>query len=171
MIRPSGRAARDGERAMDTSTWAQRRPPETGPGGVLLGAWEPATPAAATRARRELATALGSGAGPAVERLLLCHEELTSNALRHGRPPVRVEVTEVRATGGGGWWLIDVSDAAPGTAPAPATDRDPALGGLGLHLVAALSSAHGWWTGDGRKHVWARVPLLPTADAVATGAR
>src|SRR5829696_5359920 len=38
--------------------------------------------------------------------------------------------------------------------------RDPASGGLGLHLVARLSVAHGWYVDDGFKHVWA---CLPTA--------
>jgi hypothetical protein len=44
--------------------------------------------------------------------------------------------------------------------PAPAVDRDPAHGGLGLHLVARLAVAHGWYVDDDRKHVWA---CLPTA--------
>ena len=40
--------------------------------------------------------------------------------------------------------------------PAPAVDRDPAQGGLGLHLVARLSVAHGWYVDDGTQ---ARVGL------------
>jgi hypothetical protein len=49
-------------------------------------------------------------------------------------------------------------DGAGDAAPAPAVDRDAALGGLGLYLVARLSSAHGWAPAEaGRKVVWAEV--------------
>jgi anti-sigma regulatory factor (Ser/Thr protein kinase) len=87
-----------------------------------------------------------------VEVLLLTYEELASNAVRHGRSPV---VATVTTTDDG--WLIDVVDGAAERAPSPAIDRDPALGGLGLHLVARLCAAHGWWVERNRKHVWARV--------------
>ena len=87
------------------------------------------------------------------ERLVLAFDELASNALRHGESPVVATVVA-----GSGGWLLDVSDRARDSMPAPAVDRDPALGGLGLHLVARLSVAHGWYV-DGRcKHVWACLP-------------
>jgi anti-sigma regulatory factor (Ser/Thr protein kinase) len=76
--------------------------------------------------------------------LLLVFEELASNALRHGGGDVRALV--VAGTDG---WLLDLSDEAPDRPPVPAVDRDPALGGMGLHLVAQLSTD---------KHVWARLP-------------
>ncbi len=85
--------------------------------------------------------------------LLLVFEELASNALRHGEAPVVATVVS-----GSGGWLIDVSDRAPESLPAPAVDRDPAQGGLGLHLVARLSVAHGWYVDGGCKHVWACLP-------------
>ena len=87
------------------------------------------------------------------ERLVLAFDELASNALRHGESPVVATVIA-----GSGGWLLDVSDGAPDTMPAPAVDRDPAHGGLGLHLVARLSVAHGWYVDDGCKHVWACLP-------------
>jgi anti-sigma regulatory factor (Ser/Thr protein kinase) len=91
----------------------------------------------------------------AAERLVLAFDELASNALRHGRSPVVATVVA-----GSGGWLLDVSDRDPETMPAPAVDRDPAQGGLGLHLVARLALAHGWYVDEGCKHVWA---CLPTA--------
>ncbi|MDP9391236.1 MAG: ATP-binding protein, partial [Actinomycetota bacterium] len=66
----------------------------------------------------------------AAERLVLAFDELASNALRHGQAPVVATVVA-----GSGGWLIDVSDRAPESMPTPAVDRDPAQGGMGLHLV------------------------------------
>jgi anti-sigma regulatory factor (Ser/Thr protein kinase) len=85
--------------------------------------------------------------------LLLVFEELASNALRHGGGDVRALVVA-----GPNGWLLDLSDEAPDRPPVPAVDRDPALGGMGLHLVAQLSTDYGWEGRPGRKHVWARLP-------------
>ena len=93
-----------------------------------------------------------------VDRLLLAYEELASNGFRHGGPPVQVTVS-AGSTG----WLVDVTDGAPEHPPAPAVDRDPASGGMGLYLVARLAAAHGWFAECGRKHVWAWITLAPAA--------
>lgn len=93
------------------------------------------------------------GANTAGERLVLAFDELASNALRHGESPVVATVVA-----GSGGWLLDVSDQAWTSMPAPAVDRDPAQGGLGLHLVARLAVAHGWYVDSGAKHVWACLP-------------
>ena len=85
--------------------------------------------------------------------LLLVFEELASNALRHGGGDVRALVVA-----GPDGWLLDLSDEAPDRPPVPAVDRDPALGGMGLHLVVQLSTDYGWERRPGRKHVWARLP-------------
>ena len=69
-------------------------------------------------------------------------EELASNALRHGGGDVRALVVA-----GPSGWLLDLSDEAPERPPVPAVDRDPALGGMGLHLVAQLSTDYGWEAG------------------------
>jgi len=95
----------------------------------------------------------------AAEQLILAFDELASNALRHGERPVVATVVA-----GSGGWLLDVSDRAAGVMPTPAVDRDPAKGGLGLHLVARMSVAHGWYVDDDCKHVWACLPATPTAD-------
>ena len=142
--------------------WEQRPPPDVAPGALWSAA--PRTAAELTALRVQLRAALRDGplaigAGPdAVEAVLLAFEELASNGLRHGRPPVHVTVT---ATGSG--WLLEVSDAADDQPPTPAVGRDPVHGGLGLHLVARLCTAHGWIPRNGRKHVWAHV--APAADA------
>nr|WP_281246774.1 ATP-binding protein [Geodermatophilus amargosae] len=97
-----------------------------------------------------------------VQRSLLALEELTSNALRHGRLPVEVTVTRT-----GRSWLLEVGDAAGDDPPTLAADRDPALGGLGLPLVATISAAHGRTADGSRKVVWARVDstLSEASDA------
>jgi anti-sigma regulatory factor (Ser/Thr protein kinase) len=87
------------------------------------------------------------------ERLVLAFDELASNALRHGQSPVVATVVA-----GSGGWLLDVSDRAHDVMPTPAVDRDPAQGGLGLHLVARLAVAHGWYVDGLCKHVWACLP-------------
>ena len=98
-----------------------------------------------------------------VDVLLLAYEELASNAIWHGRPPVHVTVTAMDDG-----WLIDVVDGAAECAPAPSVGRDPAHGGLGLQLVARLCPTHGWWTEANCKHVWARVRST-TAPHVPAG--
>jgi len=110
--------------------------------------------------RVQVRRALRSGTRPAGEddgeRLLLAFEELVSNGLRHGGPPVEVVVT---AAGGG--WLLEVSDAATDRPPVPAIGRDAAEGGMGLGLVARICGAHGWSVDGDRKVVWAWVDPSP----------
>src|SRR3954452_19119026 len=147
---------------MIKTEWPQR-PPEPVP--ELTVRWEGLPRAAAdlTRLRRELRAAVGrlpeqDDDGEGLDRLLLVFEELASNGLRHGRPPVRILLATV-PTG----WLIDVSDAAADRPPVPARARDAAAGGMGLPLVARLAAAHGWTAHGDRKHVWARIDAVPGA--------
>jgi len=141
---------------MSTTGWNRAAPPDGGDRPQQAWGWEIRRPAELTRARQDLSARLGRQGRPQradaddVDRLLLMFEELASNGLRHGGAPIRVCVT---ATDDG--WLVDVSDARPDAPPVPAVDRDPAHGGLGLHLVARLSARYGWTVVGGRKHVWA----------------
>jgi hypothetical protein len=143
----------------DPATWARTARQASPPDAHVLGRWSPTRPSHITAGRWQLGAALHDGSRPAgaaeggVERLLLAFEELVSNAVRHGRSPIEVLVTAT-----GSCWLLEVTDAAEGTPPIPDQERDAALGGLGLGLVAKISGAHGWEPlGDGRKVVWARV--------------
>ncbi|MGY2001593.1 ATP-binding protein [Blastococcus sp. SYSU DS1024] len=92
----------------------------------------------------------GPGIGDLLDRLVLALDEMASNALRHGGGEVRAAL---RTTGAD--YLVEVTDQATHSPPAPAVGRDPSLGGLGLYLIAELSAAHGWYVAAGRKHVWA----------------
>jgi hypothetical protein len=140
---------------MSSTEWLQRAPEPT---VDLAGGWSatPCMTADLTRLRHSLAALVERSRPVAdttdLDQLLLVFEELASNGLRHGQPPVRVVVVAI-PTG----WLLDVSDAAVESPPVPAHHRDPATGGMGLSLVAVLSGAHGWMVDGGRKHIWARV--------------
>jgi anti-sigma regulatory factor (Ser/Thr protein kinase) len=87
------------------------------------------------------------------DRLVLALDEMASNALRHGESPVQASVQLTPES-----YLVEVSDAAASAPPAPAVDRDPSEGGLGLYLIAELATAHGWYVRNGAKHVWALLP-------------
>jgi len=121
--------------------------------------WELPTVHDASRVRMDLRARLAHpslaarSTEDAREGLLLTFEELASNALRHGGGAVEALIVAVPSG-----WLIVLSDEAPGSPPQPAVDRDPAFGGMGLPMVAQLSTEYGWATGPGRKHVWARLP-------------
>lgn len=138
--------------------WGQQAPPTPTDPPRAVWHWPLASPLDLTASRMQLRTSLEHRAGRLpdragpddIDRLLLAYEELASNGLRHGDPPVAVQVT-----GTPSGWLIDVTDAAPEHRPAPAIDRDPADGGLGLYLIANLATACGWSIDAGRKHVWA----------------
>jgi two-component sensor histidine kinase len=95
------------------------------------------------------------------ERLVLITDELTSNALRHGAPPVETALSRF-----GDRWMIAVRDSSSEVPPAPAEGRDPGLGGFGLYLVADLSAAHGFDLMRGAKSVWA---VVEADDAEQTG--
>jgi anti-sigma regulatory factor (Ser/Thr protein kinase) len=90
--------------------------------------------------------------GEAREDVLLVVTELLSNAVDHGRGPVRLTV-ELRS----GSVRIEVHDTAP-DAPRPQPLDPYAVRGRGLQMVEALSSRWGWTDGPAGKIVWADVP-------------
>lgn len=129
-------------------------------------AWPLTGPASLARQRAALrrhVTELGSQVDQlAAEQFVMAVDELATNALRHGTAPAS---TRVLVTVGS--WLIVITDAARELPPRPAVDRDPAHGGMGLHLVAAFATEHGWSTSATGKDVWAvlphreRLPVVP----------
>lgn len=136
------------------SIWPSANPPE----GTAALAWQLRGIAELPRIRAELRHyATGPAAGPIdpdlLDQLILALDEMASNALRHGGGSVEATV---RTTGDA--YLLQVSDSATGAPPAPAVGRDPSEGGLGLYLIAELSTEHGWYVGNGHKHVWAVLP-------------
>src|SRR5688500_2757303 len=99
-VRPRAGSPIGGPEGTDDSpsTWEQRPRPAS-ESALVIGKWGPAGLAELTADRRQLSAALHDGARPpgadegAVEGLLLAYQELTSNALRHGRWPVGVTVS------------------------------------------------------------------------------
>lgn len=132
------------------SIWPSATPPPAADGTV----WELTGIAQLPNVRAELRHLLGAGADPELrDRLVLALDEMASNALRHGGGGVRASVRRTDSA-----WLLQVSDRAADRPPSPAVGRDPSEGGLGLYLIAELSSAHGWYVEDGTKYVWAVLP-------------
>lgn len=100
-------------------------------------------PRAAAAARSACRETLGRWSLPAaLDPVLLVSSELVGNAVRHGRPPVRLLLRRL-----GGLVLIDVHDELPDVVPAlggaaAAVDLD-AEGGRGLLLVDPVSAECG----------------------------
>jgi len=121
--------------------------------------WELPTVHDASRVRMDLRARLAHpslasrSTEDAREGLLLVFEELSSNALRHGGGAVEATIVAMPAG-----WVIVLTDGAPDAPPRPEIDRDPAFGGMGLPMVAQLSTDFGWCSESDRKHVWARLP-------------
>jgi anti-sigma regulatory factor (Ser/Thr protein kinase) len=135
--------------------WPSSSPPSAEP----LLAWSLRDIAELPRVRAELrhrTGALGTETPASADlrdQLILALDEMASNALRHGGGQV---LAAVRTTADA--YLIEVSDQAASAPPSPAVGRDPSEGGLGLYLIAEMSTAHGWYVSNGHKHVWALLP-------------
>jgi anti-sigma regulatory factor (Ser/Thr protein kinase) len=140
---------------MNQPSWDHRPPPGPDKDTPVIWRGEPTSAAELSVGRAQMRAAVIGAAGPAgvveddLDRLLLIFEELGSNGLRHGLPPVQITVATTD-TG----WVLEVSDAAVGWPPTPANGRDAADGGMGLHLVARLCAAHGWDVRADCKVVW-----------------
>jgi anti-sigma regulatory factor (Ser/Thr protein kinase) len=134
--------------------WPSASPPQA----TTALHWELRDVAELPRVRAELrGHATASTAEPMdpdlLDQLILALDEMASNGLRHGGGTVEATV---RLTADA--YLLEVSDPATAAPPAPAVGRDPSEGGLGLYLIAELSTRHGWYVSNGAKYVWALLP-------------
>jgi anti-sigma regulatory factor (Ser/Thr protein kinase) len=134
--------------------WPSASPPQA----AAALHWQLREVAELPRVRAELRRhASSSAADPMdpdlLDQLILALDEMASNALRHGGGSVAATVRRTPDA-----YLVEVSDAATDAPPSPAVGRDPSEGGLGLYLIAELSTQHGWYVRDGHKHVWALLP-------------
>ena len=114
--------------------------------------WDlPHVPASAAEARQAVRAAL-TGSRFVVDDVVLMVSELVTNACRHARPPVSLQLDigpeDLR---------VDVSDGG-GPAPTPAEAGPDDTGGRGLAVVEALAETWGV-EGEppGSKSVWFRV--------------
>jgi anti-sigma regulatory factor (Ser/Thr protein kinase) len=146
--------------------WSQQPLPDVDNGARSIGRWRVIRPSDVTSSRIRLRTSLERVCESArldeeaLERLLLGFEELASNGLRHGEAPVDIEVIVDSEC-----CLLVVTDAASDRPPVPVADRDPALGGMGLHLVARLSRSYGWSATESCKQVWACIAPPPCSPS------
>ncbi|SDH18047.1 ATP-binding protein [Klenkia brasiliensis] len=145
------------QHAAAASSWAQDTPvPDPSPTDRLVLVLESLRSLGAVRRQVRgfltagLAPAAGDAGEDAVESAVLVIDELTSNALRHGRPPSRLLVTDEPDR-----WVVIVSDGAPDRPPTPAVERPEGAGGYGLHVVADLTAEHGVHYETDHKLVWA----------------
>ena len=151
------------------ASWSSAPLPDV-PGDVWR--WQLPSVHDASRVRMDLRARLAhpsltsSSTEDAREGLLLAFEELASNALRHGGGAVEAVIV---ATDDG--WLLSLSDEAVDRPPVPAVDRDPALGGMGLPMVAQLSVQHGYDVEADRKRVWARLTSGVAVPGAVPGPR
>ena len=140
--------------------WIEGRPPH----GSGCTSWSPQHLRDLSRVRREFLTWITSAADASarlrenrIEESVLALDELMSNALRHGRAPVDVEVC---ASEGG--VLLQVADRAAENPPRPTSTRDPSDGGMGLGMIADFALDCGWFAHGDQKVVWAVMPDTST---------
>jgi len=131
--------------------WPSASPPPAAP--ALTWTLRDIAELPAVRAQLRRHTVADASDADLLDQLVLALDEMASNALRHGGGEVQAAV---RTTADA--YLIEVSDQAAASPPSPAVGRDPSGGGLGLYLIAEMSTAHGWYVSRGYKHVWALLP-------------
>jgi anti-sigma regulatory factor (Ser/Thr protein kinase) len=153
---------RDGEPAPDDAAVAllfARLPGESMAGPVILDVTvDGADGLRAVRAQGRLALENAGLPEEIIDSVVLILSELTSNAVRHGRPPLSVRLRRL-----GDRAVVEVADGG-GRLPRrrQATPDDEA--GRGLDLVSRIAARHGVRMIVDGKVVWAEVDLAAPSD-------
>jgi hypothetical protein len=149
----SGRWHRRTPARADRDRWATAGLPPALDGPSWTTTWDTLPPPHAIPVARKQATTVLAGwdmRGETTQPSLLVLTELLTNAIEHGRPPLRLTLGL-----GEDFVRIEVHD----TAPQPPRPRPRAAGrGRGLEIVAALALRHGWTPNRDGKIVWADIP-------------
>jgi anti-sigma regulatory factor (Ser/Thr protein kinase) len=113
--------------------------------------------ARAVAAARSLVRSMGCGqhCAATIGSAELIASELVTNAIRHGAPPVILEITCDGET-----VQVGVSDTSPDL-PALRQAGDDDEDGRGLRIVDVLSDSHGVDVLESHKTVWARIAARP----------
>ncbi len=109
--------------------------------------------------RRSIAAHLYRSGWPmaAVDNAVLVVSELLTNAIIHGRPPIRLSLAERVEV-----LRLEVNDAGDGR-PALDPGRANGAGGLGLQIVDTLAARWGVENHAPGKAVWVELMAKPTA--------
>jgi anti-sigma regulatory factor (Ser/Thr protein kinase) len=107
--------------------------------------------------REAIRDALAEFDEDAVEAAAILTDELVTNAIMHGKPPIVLDINEDHGT-----VTVTVKDAGSGVPVSRLAQRD-ALSGRGLTIVDSMSDG---WGVDVRQHgkcVWFQLNLQPVA--------
>lgn len=150
----AGRPGKTRDPAIEETTAAEAGPGSSPPSQASERRWTmhwelvPPGAIALVRARATEELAPSNLPREQVETVLLVITELLSNAVEHGRPPIRLHVTV-----SGRWVRVEVQDAGPG-GPQKLPLDPQRLRGRGVQLVEAVSSEWGWMRDPTGKTVW-----------------
>lgn len=112
----------------------------------------PADATAPGLARAIVRTALDTWPADLIEDAELIASELAANAVRHGAPPISIEV--VSEPGGAVITVFDHGSGIDGPWPGPKEDAE---GGRGLLLIERLAQTWGWAQSGGQTSFWAEL--------------
>ncbi len=120
--------------------------------------------AAAREARRFLLDHLPEDpADDDVDRVLLCASEIVSNAIEHGRPPRRLDLTVT-----GRHVRVEVHDGDPGK-PTPQIVSPLSLRGRGLQIVDTAADRWGVAPHGSGKVVWFEITVAEASPDTGPG--
>lgn len=155
MISPP--ASPDDDRASHDGGLRTSRPPAS---FVPVRRWVIDTVAELSALRHELQEEINTRDHAAADRdlsqvaqdLVLVASELATNAIKYGRPPTIVQLSQ-----DGTRFLLTVADRDLSSEPRIAGERPPGEGGFGLQIARRVSRDVGWYRTDAVKVIWAEI--------------